>query len=342
MIDTPADRCKMPPAFWRGFAELGLRPAVILRQARLPATLHLQPHAFYTTAQFFSVWEAVEKLSLDPTFSLKLVKAMDTSGHQPAFLAACYAADYRDGIARIDRFKRNSPSERFHFEERNGEFSISKKWAYATAPEPPALVDSTFAYLLELGRRGIGHHVVPIGIELTRSGPESEAYLAHFGCPIRYGASHDTMVLKSSDLDRPFAGHNLEFLDLLTPALAAARNDLDAESSLSDQVKIVLKRGLASGRPEVANIAGKLGTSERTLQRRITEEGTTFRSLVVEARQELADQLLIDPSIGIDEVACLLGYQDTSSFYRAFKEWQGTTPNRWRTLSDRPAHSALH
>lgn len=96
----------MPQAFWRAFAELGLRPAVVLRQARLPATLHLNAQALFTTAQFFALWKAVEELTADPGFAFKLVKAMDTSGHQPAFLAASYAVDYRDGISRIERFKR--------------------------------------------------------------------------------------------------------------------------------------------------------------------------------------------------------------------------------------------
>ncbi|TIS12935.1 MAG: helix-turn-helix transcriptional regulator, partial [Mesorhizobium sp.] len=76
-----------------------------------------------------------------------------------------------------------------------------------------------------------------------------------------------------------------------------------------------------------------MGLSERTLQRRITEEGTTFRELLMEARQELGHQLLADLSADIDEVACLLGYQDTSSFYRAFRDWEGVTPNQWRELN---------
>ena len=64
----------------------------------------------------------------------------------------------------------------------------------------------------------------------------------------------------------------------------------------------------------------------------MTDEGATFRDLLVEARQELGRKLLSDPSAAINEVAFLLGYQDTSSFYRAFKDWEGITPNRWREL----------
>jgi AraC-like DNA-binding protein len=101
------------------------------------------------------------------------------------------------------------------------------------------------------------------------------------------------------------------------------------------------RRRLASGRPEIATVARDLGTSERTLQRRITEHRTTFRALLVKARQELGDQLLLDASLGIDEVACMLGYQDTSSFYRAFNDWKGIPPNRWRAQNGRKPDGQL-
>ena len=332
-VRRPADRCKLPQAFWRGLEHLGLRPATVLRQARLPATLHLNAPALVATTQLFAIWKAVAELTADPGFAFKMVEASNTAGHQPAFLAACYASDYRDAIARVARFKGLSASERFRFAEKDGEFSISKDWLHATEPEPALLIDMTFAYLLALGRKGTGQPITPVRIDFERPDPGGEEHRAYFGCPVRFGAARNMLVLRSADLDRPFPGHNSEFLDLVTPALSAALGELQAQSTVGEQVKVVLKRALASGRPEVANIARALGMSERTLQRRITDEGTTFRTLLIEARQELGRQLLLDPSVGIDEVACLLGYQDTSSFYRGFREWEGMTPNHWRALN---------
>jgi AraC-like DNA-binding protein len=84
------------------------------------------------------------------------------------------------------------------------------------------------------------------------------------------------------------------------------------------------------GRPDVQIIAGELGISERTLQRRLTDEGTSFKHLLSEARREKAREYLADPSLDIKEVAFLLGYQDKSSFYRAFRLWEGDTPSNWR------------
>ena len=106
---------------------------------------------------------------------------------------------------------------------------------------------------------------------------------------------------------------------------------------------MVLKRKLASGRPDLPEVAQELGMSERTLQRRVTDEGKNFRELLIEARQELGRRLLADPSAEINEVAYLLGFQDTSSFHRAFRDWEGVTPNRWRELNaaENPAPKTL-
>lgn len=342
MSGIPGDKCKVPRAFWRAVERLGLPASAVLRQARLPATLHLNEQAFVTTAQYFALWKALEELYPAPAAGIRLVEAADTAINPPSILAAFHARSYRDGIARIARFKRLCSPELLHVEDVNGECAISSEWLYAKEPTPAVATDVGFAFLVELGRRGTGQHIAPLRVEFMRPNPKSDEHRDYFGCPIRYGASRDLLVMKSTDLDRPFPGHNPELLEILTPALAAALGELQAQSSTSEQVKIVLKRNLASGRPELGDVARELGMSERTLQRRITEEGTNFRELLVNARQELGRQLLSDPSADIDEIACLLGYHDASSFYRAFREWEGTTPNRWRELnfdSSKPAGS---
>jgi AraC-like DNA-binding protein len=288
-----------------------------------------------TTAQFFALWKAIEDLASDPGLAFRLVEDTETAVHPPSSLAAFHARNYRDGLSRLARFKRLCTPEMLRICEKNGECAITVEWLHATEPAPAIAVDVDFASLIELGRRGTGKRLSPLRVELARSRPRTDAHKAFFGCPMRYNAPGDLLVLSSTDLDRPFPGHNPELLDMLTPALASALGELESRSSIREQVKVVLKRSLASGRPELAGMAHDLGMSERTLQRRITEEGSTFRDLVMEARRELGRKLLSDPSADIDEVACLLGYQDTSSFYRAFREWEGVTPSRWRELEGR-------
>jgi AraC-like DNA-binding protein len=116
-----------------------------------------------------------------------------------------------------------------------------------------------------------------------------------------------------------------------TAILGTIRRPATAQAKIADQVKWVLKRLLSGSRPDILIVAKELGMGARTLQRRITNEGASFRLLLNEARQELVRQYLSDPAIEINETAFLLGYEDPNSFYRAFRTWEGTTPAHWRS-----------
>src|SRR3989442_4374379 len=74
---------------------------------------------------------------------------------------------------------------------------------------------------------------------------------------------------------------------MLNPQLERALEERRAQSSISEQVKWTLKRLLAGSRPEISAVARELGLSDRTLQRRIIDDGATFRQLLLGARQEL-------------------------------------------------------
>lgn len=326
------DRCRLPQAFWRAAERCGLPAAALLRQARLPATLHVAPDTWLTTAQYFALWRAVEALSHDPAIGLNMTTQTETSVHPPATMSAFFARDYRDGLHRLARFKRLCTPEELKMTEANSECRVTVRWLHADQPEPNAAVDVTFAAILELGRRGTGKHITPIRIELARPDPISDAHRSYFDAPVRTGCAQNALVLHCADLDLPFSGHNPELLAILDPSLTDALGEIEAQSSLSDQVKILIKRRIASGKPDVADVARELGMSERTLQRRITERGSSYRDLLDEARQELGRHLLSDKQNTIDEIAFLLGFQDTSSFYRAFRTWEGVTPTQWRSL----------
>jgi AraC-like DNA-binding protein len=172
-------------------------------------------------------------------------------------------------------------------------------------------------------------------VELKRSADKSGVHEAYFNCPIKFKARRNMLVLHADDLDRPFVTYNADLLEMLNPQLERALEERSAQSSISEQVKWILKRLLAGSRPEVSTVARELGLSDRTLQRRIVDDGSSFRELLLEARMELAREYLTRPEVDIEEVAYLLGYEDANSFYRAFRTWEGTTPAHWKSTRGR-------
>jgi len=89
-------------------------------------------------------------------------------------------------------------------------------------------------------------------------------------------------------------------------------------------------RQLSRGTPTVASIAGSLGMSSRTLQRRLSERGVTFGDILDSARREAALAAIPRPGASVQEVASSSGFLDVKAFRRAFVRWTGKSPSQYR------------
>ena len=115
-----------------------------------------------------------------------------------------------------------------------------------------------------------------------------------------------------------------------------------AALNIEEQVKHTLKRSLAGRRPSLQDVAQQLHLSARTLQRRLTDAGANFKKVVEDTRRELARQYLGQNTVELSEAAFLLGYEDVNSFFRAFHDWEGTSPGEWRSRHREADIAALH
>jgi AraC-like DNA-binding protein len=82
--------------------------------------------------------------------------------------------------------------------------------------------------------------------------------------------------------------------------------------------------------PEISAAARDLGMSERSLRRRLTADGTSYRDVVRSALEASAGRMLRDSTCTIKETAVALGFADPAAFHRAFKRWTGMTPGEYR------------
>lgn len=330
MTGSIPDKMKVPGALWEGLKRVQIDRAEVVRRAALPLTV-LKDDTQISTAQFFALWRAIEAVSRDATIGLRIATVLDGAVMPLALVAAQHARDFRDALNRVARFKRLCTPEDVVLAEDGDSSDIVVRWPHA-APDsiPYSLVDATMASLVELGRRGTSERLIPVALELARPEASRSALERYFGCQVRFNAAEDRISFRRDDLDKRFVTYNRDLLEVIAPELDRRLEHHLMSGSVAEQARWVLRRRLTAGRPDIRSVAAELAMSERSLQRRLTDEGVSFQALVSDTRHQLALEYLSDASLTLIEVAYMLGYEDKNSFFRAFRQWEEQTPSEWR------------
>ena len=336
------NRMRVSGTLGKRLKESKVSPDAVLRQAGLPLGLFQQSKIFLTTDEMFALYNAIEEISGDPGIGLKLGSDERPEHYSAIAIAALYTRSFRDAMERIARYKRLTGPQEIRIAERGKECAVEFLWLLAEKPEPLMLIDMCFAWAVSVGGRGTGHRINPLRVEFKRPAGNRRLYESHFRCPVTFGARHNRLIFRAEDMNLPFLTHNPELLELIAPQLDAELRHQQADDGLKPQVKTILKKLLAGHRPRLEDVARELGTSTRTLQRRLLDEGMSFHSLVEEARRELAKHYLLQSSLELNETAYLLGYEDPNSFIRAFHKWEGASPGEWRSARAKTATVSIN
>lgn len=321
---------QVPSVLLERFTALGVDVARVLRLAGLPPSRFQAPRVRLTPQEFFAFWRAVQAVGGGPELGLRVGAEALPHQFDVASLAALHSPTLGEGFERMARYKRIVCGEQISIERTEGEARIQFQWVHVEEALPLMLVDVTFSALLSLARRGLGGPLVPRRVELARHEADAALLRRHFGCPVRFDAPVDLLVLEESALARPFLTHNADLLALMLPGLEAQLGEHLTSRSLADDAKAILGRCMSGARPSVESLARELRMSRRTLQRRLEEQGTTYQRLLDAVRRDTACRLLHHTGLDPGEIAFLLGFEELNSFSRAFHAWEGLTPSRWR------------
>ncbi|MET9214644.1 MULTISPECIES: AraC family transcriptional regulator [unclassified Nocardia] len=152
-----------------------------------------------------------------------------------------------------------------------------------------------------------------------------------FGLRPEFDAAENIIAFDGGLADEPLPQANEQTAAI---ALQHCRDLLDrrrARTGISGQVRDALLDNLTD-LPDAAAIAATLNMSERTLRHHLAQEGTSYRALLDEIRERLAEELLVSHGLPVAEIAHRLGYLEVSSFSQAFRRWKGMGPRAFRQL----------
>jgi AraC-like DNA-binding protein len=191
------------------------------------------------------------------------------------------------------------------------------------------LLDGAMAIHYLLLRELCGPSWNPVLVQLSHSRPTDVAPLQQFfRASLQFDAEISGIVFESAWLDHPIDGADSMSFAAISKAIESDNSHL--AMPFVAQVRRALHAMMFTTSASSANLAQLFNLNERTLRRRLAEEGVTVRGLVSETRRELAQHLLRDTDLPVSEIAALLRYSDVTVFARAFRGWSNMSPREWR------------
>jgi AraC-like DNA-binding protein len=147
---------------------------------------------------------------------------------------------------------------------------------------------------------------------------------------IRFAAPSDAIVFSAAQLSAPMPSADPALHEVLRRHADHLLSLVPETPSLIPRVREVLVELLKTASTDASTVAARLGMSRRTLTRHLEREKVTFSELLEQLRHELALSYLHKTDHDVQQIAFLLGYSLTAAFSRAFRRWEGKSPNEYR------------
>jgi AraC-like DNA-binding protein len=238
-----------------------------------------------------------------------------------------------EGLRRIARYSRITNESLVVGYREGNRLTINLSYSGVPRHSDRHQIEFCMFGLLRICRMLTGQNLVPqyFCISHHRSSVTSE--IARFvGTKVEFGADSDEFALNPDALELPLI-HADPYLNdfLLKYCEAALANKRAGRSHLRTRVENAISTMLPHGRVLAEDVARSLGMSNRTLARKLSDEGLNFTEILQQLRRDLAVRYLDDRKLHVSKIAWLLGFHEVSAFTHAFKRWTGKTPREMRT-----------
>jgi AraC-like DNA-binding protein len=304
----------------RIFTELGLDYAALD-----------DPDARFPQDGMTRLWQRAVELSGNPAIGLNMAKVVRPGSFHVVGYALMSSRTLKDGFARLVRYQRIiGEGSDLNFRPTRDGYELTLAIHGDRLPAARQSIEASLAYALAFCRWITGKPIRPLRV-MFQGEPlaDLEPFQQVFQGPLQFNGEHYGLLFDRADMDMPLPTAN-ESLAQLHDRFAGEYLARFSESRVTHQARQVLCRLLPQGEPKREAVAQALHLSQRTLQRRLQDEGTSFQRLLDDTRRELAEQYLAQPKLSLLEVAYLLGFADPSNFFRAFRRWFAVTPSEYR------------
>lgn len=315
-----------------GAASLGVPPAASLAMIGISPELLTDPTARVPHEVAMRLWRELPERVGHPAFGLHAAEIVAESSFDVVDHAIAASSTMRSALDALIRYQRLlHDANDIHFESMpHGELRISQRFRLPEAM-PPHLVDFIAAIWVHRTALLSGRQPFLSRVELARPLPaDLTAHRRSLKVPIAFGAEKNALWCPAEHMDLPIVRADASLYAVLRRHADDLLAALPASQSLATALHRHLLGALSSGPPSIDAAATALGVSTRSLQRKLEEEGTSFKGVLDDVRRALAVSYLRDGSRTVSEVAFLVGFSEVSAFSRAFRRWTGHSAVRYQ------------
>jgi len=308
----------------------GIDPAPLLKKLNIDPKFIEDPNARYSYTTIDQLWFEAVTIANDPGFGLRVVRFWHPSHMGALGYAWLASSSLHTALCRLSRYMSIlTEGATLDIDEYKNDFSAHLKFK-AISKQQPTRTDSFMAMLLAMCRANCGDNFHPSSISLTHSEPEdSSEFYALFECPISFNATDNRFNIPKNVANKALISSNPQLAQISDQIIIETLAKL-VKDDIVTQVKAEVLNQLPSGNVTDATIANAINTSQRSLQRKLQQEGTSFKSILTDLRLELAKKYIKNSNLSLMDVAFMLGFSEYSSFSRAFKNWTGMNPSNYR------------
>jgi AraC-like DNA-binding protein len=290
----------------------------------LTPQLVLDDNARISPAQFCVAWAELIQLSGTPHIALAIADATPPGAFGIVEYVCRSAPTLGDALRQWVRYLNLLDDAVEVALVSGGDRACLRVTRESEAPAPGSH-ELCFALVVKYAQRLAAKPFRVTSVELSHRSDHVAVYRAWFDAPVVFGAEHTQLVLPAAALASSLVSSDPALLSILTRAASELTRQAPMAATAVANVARVIGELLRTDDASIAEVAKRLGLTERSLQRRLKDEGASFNGVREDVRKRLAQRYL-DEHLAISEISFLLGFSEPSAFFRAFKRWTGKTP----------------
>jgi len=312
----------------------GVNIHALLKDSHIDLHELADAHKMLSFSQLLSIINNADALNPKKDHALLLGQQFFINHDGPLSLRILSSANTREAMTLLCKYQ-NLFSQVLHLSfvetPEYGVFRVEEKIPLGRAL--PYFIEYTFSALYSIGLFCLGESQLPLQFEFSHQAQGREnSFENFFNQSVHFDCIENRVIFPKAVLDKPIIFHDDQ---------QAEKNDAICQQyikQVNKEVELIRKVKQAMGKIEFSqltldSLANELHMSPRTLRRHLSAQGISYKGLLENERKRQALEKIQHKDHSIETIAFQLGYQNTSSFSRAFKRWFGVAPNHYNQQS---------